>query len=51
MGERYWITGVQLGMLQELPEKELRSKLVEKIIDKQFIGNTNTLKKILKGVK
>lgn len=37
MSERYWITGVQLGMLQELPKNE-RKKLVEKIIDDQFIG-------------
>ena len=38
MGERYYITGVQAGMLQTLELKE-REKLVEEIIDKQFIGN------------
>lgn len=38
MSERYWITGVQLGLLQEIPKEE-RSKLVEEIVDKQFIGS------------
>jgi hypothetical protein len=38
MSERYWITGVQLGMLRELDNIEL----IEEIIDKQFIGNYYT---------
>lgn len=42
MGERYFITGVQLGMLIAIPDKEERKKIVDEIIDKQFIGNTET---------
>lgn len=41
MGERYLITGVQLGMLIEIP-KEQRQKTVEQIIDKQFIGESSS---------
>ena len=39
MGERYWITGIQLGLLQECDNKPYRKELIEEIIDKQFIGN------------
>jgi hypothetical protein len=38
MSERYFITGVQLGLLQSLNETE-RKKIVDEIIDKQFICN------------
>jgi len=41
MGNRYWITGVQLGILQQMT-KEKREKLIEEIIDNQFIGNVST---------
>lgn len=40
MGERYLITGVQLGMLAEIDDKVERKKLAEEIIDKQFITRT-----------
>ena len=43
MSERYWITGVQLGMLIAIQEECDRNALVDGIIDKQFIGN---LKKV-----
>jgi len=46
MGERYWISGVQLGMLIAIPNEEERKKVVDEIIDKQFIGNTETYKKL-----
>jgi hypothetical protein len=44
MSERYWITGVQLGML--LFAADLRQKnLLKKIANKQFIGNDYSGKK------
>jgi mannose/fructose-specific phosphotransferase system component IIA len=42
MGERYWISGVQLGMLIVLSTERERKKMVDEIIEKQFVGNTNT---------
>ena len=39
MSERYWIKGTQLGLLIAMESKEQRQKLVDKIVDKQFIGN------------
>ena len=47
MSERYWITGVQLGLLIVSPERQGRSKIVDEIIDKQFIGNREDLKRML----
>ena len=41
MGERYLITGVQLGMLTELSNKEHRKNVVKDIVDKQFVCNTD----------
>lgn len=41
MGERYLITGVQLGMLIEVSKKENRKNIVKDIIDKQFIYNAD----------
>jgi len=48
MSERYWITGVQLGCLEALDNEETRKKLVDEIIDKQFIGDKEDLQKLLK---
>jgi len=39
MSERYVLSGVQLGLLIEL-DKESRKKLINEIIDRQFIGNS-----------
>lgn len=39
MGERYWVTGVQLGMLKISPN---RNKIIDKIIENQFIDNFPT---------
>jgi len=47
MSERYWITGVQLGIIKALTQKgqldwdcqEEIHKLIDDIIDKQFIVN------------
>ena len=44
MGERYWISGVQLGMLKaavEWDQKGTALVLIDDILDKQFVGNTN----------
>jgi hypothetical protein len=51
MGERYWITGVQLGTLQVLPTSSMRRELIDEIVDKQFIGNKKDLEKLLKVKK
>jgi len=50
MGSRYWITGAQLGILQEMT-KEKREKLIEEIIDNQFIGNVSTYEERLEFKK
>jgi len=44
MSERYWITGVQLGLLQVIPEEKNRKELVDEIIDKQFMGDEWSVK-------
>lgn len=38
MGGRYWITGVQLGILTRGTIND-RIKIMQEIIDNQFIGN------------
>lgn len=40
MSERYLTTGAQLGMLISLSERDERQKVVDEIIDKQFVGNS-----------
>lgn len=45
--ERYWITGVQLGMLgADIPAVN-KDKIIDDIIDNQFIGHVNDIKKLL----
>ena len=51
MGERYFITGTQLGLLQVLPTPGMRKELIDEIIDKQFIGSKKDLEKMLKARK
>jgi len=53
MSERYWVTGVQLGLLQVIPEEKARRKLVNKIINEQFVTNIkcNIVEKIKKELK
>jgi len=41
MGERYLVTGVQLGLLTVTPDEKTRDKLVNVIVDEQFVGNTD----------
>ena len=44
MSERYWITGVQLGMLRTVKTSlATRVDIVEEIIDKQFLGTKDSL--------
>lgn len=38
LSERYWITGVQLGMLIAIQEECDRHVLIDTIIDKQFMN-------------
>jgi len=45
MGERYLISGVQLGMFKVYCEEERPEKveaLINEIIDKQFLGRSKT---------
>jgi len=39
MGERYLVTGVQLGMLSQLPKAD-RLRLVKDITNTQYIGES-----------
>lgn len=40
MGERYLVTGVQLGMLKALKDEADVHHLIDNIIDNQFVGNS-----------
>ena len=55
MGDRYYITGVQLGMLKafnNFPKERLEiDKLRREIEDKQYLGKKVELNKILKKLK
>lgn len=50
MGNRYWITGVQLGMIMAfLMQREgegIIKKILKEIEEKQFIGSEQMFKKI-----
>jgi hypothetical protein len=52
MSERYWVTGVQLGLLQVGDEME-RKRLVNKIVNEQFVTNVkcNVVDKIKEMMK
>ena len=41
MGDRYYITGVQLGMLLALQQKEDIDKILKEIEENQFVGRIN----------
>lgn len=54
MGERYYITGVQLGMMKVFNKKKETTKLnkiIDDIIKRQFIGDAETLKEMLSPPK
>ena len=42
MGGRFWVTGVELALLQEIPEATKRKKMIKNIMEKRFIGNFST---------
>ena len=44
MGNRYWITGVQLGMLMGLTESEEVQKLLGQIEEEQYLCEAEELK-------
>jgi hypothetical protein len=48
MSDRYWITGVQLGLLVTLEHKNDREDLINLISNGQYIGKKGDLKRILK---
>lgn len=39
MGGRYYLTGVQLGMLMSATDGKVMVKIFQEIMDNQFIGN------------
>ena len=41
MAGRYLVTGVQLGMLLALEDKKERENILNKILEDQFIGNSD----------
>lgn len=41
MGERYLVTGVQLGLLTSTLNEQARKEIVDIIIDKQYVCNTD----------
>jgi len=50
MGSRFYLTGVQLGMLRVFAETENVEealKVLKKIEEKQFLGDEQTIKKLL----
>jgi hypothetical protein len=40
MSERYLVTGAQLGILLALEDKTERKEVIDEIIEKQFVGNS-----------
>jgi len=53
MSERYWVSGVQLGILltaDSLTIKQ-RNQMIQEIIENQFIGNKHEIRKLLKQME
>jgi len=48
MGGRYYLTGVQLGMLMSIPEESVRMKLLQEIMDNQYLGDKEEFDKLTK---
>ena len=51
MGNRYWITGVQLGMIRALAGSNPVQEILLEIEEKQFIGNRQDLERMKKSPK
>ena len=47
MSGKYWITGVQLGMLRAFSDKKELIKTLDEIETNQFIGSRNFIKRVL----
>lgn len=48
MGNRYYITGVQIGMLfSNVLNREEANRILQEIEEKQFIGTAEELKELL----
>ena len=43
MSERYLVTGIQLGLLIATKSKQARKEIVDVIVDRQFIGNSDDI--------
>ena len=50
MGSRYWVTGVQLGLLFQANNLD-REKVITKITNEQYIGDKKDFEKQFKKVK
>lgn len=52
MGERYWVTGTQIGLLMSSISFEDKNKIVDKIVENQFITNcwTDEEKQVFKNL-
>ena len=48
MDGRYWITGVQLGMIKALAGSDTVQKIITQIEDTQFITSKTNFRKIMK---
>jgi len=46
MGGRYWITGVQLGMLLSKIGQKEKKEIMDEIVDNQYLGTEEELKKM-----
>jgi hypothetical protein len=53
MSNRFWISGVEIGMLKafaKMEDEEGINKLLDEIEDKQFIGDAKEFDKIYKKI-
>jgi hypothetical protein len=53
MSNRFWISGVEIGMLKafaKMEDEEGTNKLLDEIEDKQFLGDAKEFEKIYKKI-
>lgn len=43
MGNRYWMTGVQLGILMSNTDEKVRMKILNEIMNEQLIENMSVV--------
>lgn len=51
MGGRYWITGVQLGLLKADIPWSSKMEIIDKVIDEQFIGKRKDLEEMMRHAR